>query len=129
MAIGWLGAVKAIPWTDVVANAPDIIRGAKRLWKMVRRSDPVPAKPDEAGHGDRIAALERRVEALEVSESRTREEATEIADLISSLAGQNAELVKAVDMLGRRTRILAGMSALLVVAVFAIGLAVIFVRP
>ena len=29
MAAGWITALKLIPWDDVVANAPAVLRGAK----------------------------------------------------------------------------------------------------
>jgi hypothetical protein len=106
MAAGWLTALKLIPWDDVVANAPAVLRGAKKLWGKAGHAGPAP---------DRVGALEQEVAQL-------REQADTAAGVISSLAEQNARLVEAVDLLRVRTRILMAACGLLALALVAVVL-------
>ena len=82
--MSWLfTALKFIPWRDVVQNAPTVLRTAKRLWD---KEQPQPSVQQE------LASL--------------REEARRAAEVIASLAEQNARLVEAVEVLRARTRLL-----------------------
>jgi hypothetical protein len=83
MAISWLTALKLIPWRDVVENAPTVLRTARKLWNK--------EKPEPS--------LQQEVASL-------REEARRAAEVIESLAEQNARLVQAVEILRVRTRLL-----------------------
>jgi hypothetical protein len=107
MAVSWITALKIIPWGDVVQNAPAVLRGAKQLWGMVGQSA-APTAPDP------LAGLRQEVAQL-------KEQATAAANLISSLAGQNARLVEAVDVLRVRTRMLIFACGALVVANIALA--------
>ena len=130
MALGWFGALKAIPWGDVVGAAPSVVRGAQQLWQKVRSElpaaavapPPAPAPgagddPREAAH----AALAARVDALEARTAAQAREAHAASDLIATLAGQNARLIEAVDQLRLRLRLLSVGAAALALAVVALG--------
>ena len=39
---GWLTAFKVIPWGDVIAAAPTVARGAKKLWDSIREQPAAP---------------------------------------------------------------------------------------
>lgn len=106
MAAGWITALKLIPWDDVVANAPAVLRGAKKLFGKTGQAAQAP---------DRLGALEQEVAQL-------REQADTAAGVISSLAEQNARLVEAVDLLRVRTRILIAACGVLAVALVALVL-------
>jgi hypothetical protein len=108
---GWLTAFKVIPWGEVIAAAPAIAKGARQLWSAVRKQDALPAG---AAPGDRIHALESRVEEL-------RRELAASAELTATLAEQNARLIEAVAILRLRTRVLLAVSGVTIVAV--VGLA------
>jgi hypothetical protein len=41
MALPWSTLVKAIPWSDVIAKAPDIAQGARKLWQKVGTQESV----------------------------------------------------------------------------------------
>ena len=101
MAVGWLTALKVIPWGDVVQNAPGVLRGAKKLWSAVRQG------PEPHGLQQEVAQL--------------KDQAENAARLISSLAEQNARLVEAVDILRLRTRVLLITSGVLVAAMIALA--------
>lgn len=114
MAIGWLGAVKAVPWGDVIAAAPTVVQGANALWERVagkrRREDDAPPVPPASGADARIVALEQAVAELQ-------KEAQAASQLIRSLAEQNAQLVREVGGLRLRIRLLTVAGAGLLVAV------------
>lgn len=122
MPLPWSTLVKAIPWSDVIAKAPDIAQGARKLWQQVSTRDtadsagtPVPGNP---------SAPEARLTALaaQVAEMSSRQQ--ESAELLSALATQNAELVGAVAALRQRNRLLAAATGLAsVVALAALTLA------
>jgi len=104
MALSWITAFKAIPWGQVVENAPTVLRGAKKLWGM--------AQPQVAGQHSRV----------EQDVAELKQEILKAAQLIESLAEQNARLVEAVEILRVRTRLLLVGGGVLLAAV--IGLAV-----
>jgi hypothetical protein len=111
MAINWITAFKVIPWRDVIAAAPAVADGAKKLWTAARKKGPAPAADTATlAPADRMQALEAQVAEL-------KEEQTATADLLRSLADQNVRLVKAVDVLRFRTWILLVFCVLLAAAV------------
>lgn len=127
MAIPWLTVLRSVPWTEVIANAPKVAGGAKKLWTSVAKSrtpaagagstpatvsDPhAPQAPEGS-----VAALRARVGALEASVAELHAQMLQSSEVIQSLAGQNAQLVARVDA-GRR-RIFR-----LTLALVAVGLA------
>lgn len=118
MAIGWLTALKAIPWSDVVAAAPHVVRGAKRLVDAARTrrgGTDTTATPARGTTSERLEAAEAEIAGLKSDHAAAGE-------LLRSLAEQNVRLVDAVERLRLRTRILMGASAVL-----AIGLVVLAV--
>jgi hypothetical protein len=104
---GWVAAFKAVPWAEVIAAAPVIARGARKLWGSIRHS------PDAAEEG---AGPEERLRALEAQVADLRKDLTEAGELIGSLAEQHARLVEAVGILRARVR-----SFLVILAVLAFG--------
>lgn len=95
MALSWISTLKTVPWSKLILAAPTLVQTADTLWSSLRRRPaPAGAKPD-AEDGDRIAILERELAEL-------REELLSSSEVIRSLAGQNARLVKAVDGLRLR---------------------------
>jgi len=113
---GWLTAFKVIPWGEVIAAAPAIAKGARQLWASVGKQDALPASD---APGDRLQALEARVEAL-------RGELAASAELVTTLAEQNTRLIDAVAILRLRTRVLLALSGALIAAVVGLAVAVFF---
>ena len=81
MAIGWLTALKAIPWTDVISTAPVVVDGAKKLWHSVgKRPAPpklAPVPPPASPEAQSGAALLARIAALEAEQAAI---STQLAD-------------------------------------------------
>lgn len=104
MAISLLGAVKAVPWGDVIAAAPSVVQGANSLWERVAKKrkkdgEPVTGAPPGASEDVRLAALEQAVTELQ-------KEALASSQLIRTLAEQNAQLVGEIGALRLRVRVL-----------------------
>src|SRR6185295_3674034 len=94
----WL---KAVPWSTIIANAPLLVDGAKKLASMVR------SKPESAvavrpagstftgGPQSELAWLQERVERLE-------EEQRQSAELLRKMAETNAQMAQALEYLRAR---------------------------
>jgi len=117
MAISWLTAFKAIPWGDVIAAAPAVAQGAKKLWGAVGKDDAGPA----VAPGSLPADAEGRLRTLEAQITGLQRDNAASSELIKSLAEQNSRLVDAVEILRVRTRAL--LALCLVLAVLLAGLA------
>ncbi len=124
MAVGWLTALKVIPWADVIEAAPGLAKSAKGFFKRTQEgtnpaSESAPAPPTTAAEGLSLAQATQRIAVLEARLAQTAERQQAAAALIDSLASQNARLVEAVDALDKRCQ---GLKvALCVVAVLAVG--------
>jgi len=112
MPFPWAVAAKAIPWTEVIAASPAIVKGAKELWSRMR-SDP---KPEAPAQGAEAASPEARLDALSqiVLTLEARNETQ--TELITQLAEQQAQLVAALDRAQKRTRLALALAAIAVVA-------------
>ena len=124
MAVGWLTALKVIPWADVIEAAPGLAKSAKGFFKRTQESvppaaDAAPMPPSSGAADDSMAQALHRISALESRLAQTTERQQAAAALIDSLASQNARLVEAVDALDKRCQ---GLKlALVLVAVVAVG--------
>src|SRR5262249_18742152 len=92
VALLWL---KNVPWATILANAPGIVDGAKKLASAMRsKPAPTDTRPDPPAGQDPVA----RLVALE-------EQQRAAAELLRALADQNAEMVQALAALRERARI------------------------
>jgi hypothetical protein len=110
MAISWMSALKVIPWGDVIEAAPAVVKGARKIFTRSQQVDS-PAATVEPG-----ADLQQRVQQLESGVTQLLEQQRASAQLMETLAEQNARLVQAVEILRVRTRLLLLSSAVLTVA-------------
>jgi hypothetical protein len=98
VAIPWTALASAIPWSKVIASAPEVLRGASKLWQRVGKKAETPAEPASPGTpAERIAALESRCRELEAR-------AQESADVLAQVAEQQSGLIAEVARLHRQTR-------------------------
>ena len=132
MAISWLSVLQAVPWSDVISNAPKVAEGARKLWKSVgpRGADDAaePADDSAAASGpalppdQALLSLQGRVRALESAVEGLRGQLQQSSELINALAEQNAQLVQRIELNRQRlqrTLVLAAAAAVL--AVGALG--------
>jgi hypothetical protein len=124
MAVSWITVLQSVPWSDVIANAPKVAEGAKKLFNLVaRRPDAAEAVADEAVESlspqeQTIAKLEARVAALESATADLHEQMLASSELIKTLADQNAGLVKRVE-LSRVLMLRMGVAGMLAIALLA----------
>jgi hypothetical protein len=120
MALNWLAAVKLIPWADVAAATPSILKGARNLWSRARKSGDaeVDGIDSEAAYDGSLASINRLVARVNELETEQRS----ASSLINALAEQNAQLVAAVALLRVRTRLLIAVVVLSVLAIIALWL-------
>ena len=103
--MAWHLALKAIPWTAILANAPALAESARRLIAASRANRGGAATAD-------TATLASRVEALEQRDRET-------AELVAQLTAQVAALTIATEVLearGRGLTIVAGLATILAAA-------------
>src|SRR5688572_26319420 len=114
MALGWLSVLKIVPWSDVIANAPVVVDGAKRLWGTVSRQPLRDTPPAAQAHAPAPNPLEGRIAELETALAEQHTQLVTSSELIKALADQNAQLIA---RLGAQRRVLLG----LVFATAAVG--------
>jgi uncharacterized coiled-coil protein SlyX len=99
MAANWLKMLKAVPWSEVLAAAPQVAGGARRLWETVgRKGAPMPEMDlgEAMAHApidEDIALLATRVEQQDVAIAQLHGQVREASKLITELADQNAQLI------------------------------------
>ncbi|WP_157263389.1 hypothetical protein [Azohydromonas aeria] len=125
--MGWLSALKLVPWSEVIEAAPGLVRGARRMFahsqdlssgaeEAAAAATPAAADPDSA------AALRAQLQQVSARLEALARQQQDSAALIESLTEHNARLVEAVQVLRLRQRWLAGGIAALAVAVLALAL-------
>lgn len=123
MGLSWITVLKAVPWSDVVRNAPAIADGARKLWENARKKTPpapeaVPATDDSSGGADPLAS---QLGQLQAQSDALQQQMAQSGALINALATQNTELVRRVELLQKRQRQLGVALALLAVALLLLG--------
>jgi hypothetical protein len=109
----WVAAFKAIPWIELIAAAPVVARGARKLWTSIRHA------PEDAPEGAEPA---ERLQVLEAKVADLRKDLTQAGELIGSLVEQHARLVEAVGILRARVRALIVVFAVLAAAWIGLAL-------
>ncbi|KAF1018852.1 MAG: hypothetical protein GAK30_03455 [Paracidovorax wautersii] len=126
MALPWLTALKVIPWKDVIAATPQVVKGAQKLYESVK-TRPRPAEAPVSGDDiERLRhdpqALLDHVQQLNGRLARLDQQQRETAELLRALAEQNEKLAGAVETLRVRTRLLLRVSVVLVAAVVVLAI-------
>lgn len=102
MAIPWFSVLQAVPWGQVIDNAPKVVEGAKKFWSAVA-SKPATYEgevvdlPPEVDEGAAVRALKKRLVMLEKSNADLHQQMLASSELIKTLADQNAQLVKRIE--------------------------------
>ena len=114
MAVGWVTALKLVPWGDVLEATPQILQAAKKLLGSTRQGTADAAAGTLAGAGDAATPpVTLQLQQLRERVARLEQEQQESAVLIQSLAEQNAQVVQAVEVLRLHNQRLTAAIALL----------------
>jgi hypothetical protein len=115
MALGWVAALKLVPWGEVLEATPQILQAAKKLLGSTRQGTADAAAGTLAGAGDAAATppVALQLQQLRERVARLEQEQQESAVLIQSLAEQNAQVVQAVEVLRLRNQRLTAVIAVL----------------
>jgi hypothetical protein len=117
MAISWLTVLQAVPWSDVIRNAPKVAEGAGKLWDAVgRKVSAKPASPPSAGSTPASPA-DARMAALEATVADLHAQMLASSQLIKELAEQNTQLIRRAEINRVRTLWLAAVTATLTLSV------------
>jgi uncharacterized coiled-coil protein SlyX len=108
MAIPWLTVLQAVPWGEVIRNAPKVAEGARALWKKAA-GQAAPEANSQASASSAVetptlAQLQTALQAQEAALADLQAQMRAATQLIRDLADQNAELVRAVETQRRRLR-------------------------
>lgn len=75
-----------IPWKQLIVLIPDVVKAAKVIWNQWdSKSKPEPIDP-AASVSSQIAAISKRIEALESNEANQAKVVSEIADQLQGVA-------------------------------------------
>lgn len=109
-AAGWLKMLKAVPWSEVLAAAPQVAGSARRLWETVgRRGVPEPGFDlgEAMAHApidEDVAILAARIEQQDATIAQLHGQVREASKLITELADQNAQLIARIETARERMR-------------------------
>lgn len=123
MAIPWISVLQIVPWKDVINNAPKVADGAKKLWDAMGKKSPSPATDasDERStvspEATTINSLKAQLATIESSVANLQEQMRVSSELIKSLADQNTQLIKRIELNRVRVVWLAGI--IVIISIFA----------
>lgn len=120
MAISWLTVLQAVPWSDVIRNAPKVAEGAGKLWDAVgRKVSTKPAATPSAG-STASSPLDTRLATLEATVADLHAQMLASSQLIKDLAEQNTQLIRRAEINRVRTLWLAAVTAALALALIGV---------
>lgn len=118
MAVAWLKVLKAVPWSDVIAAAPQVANGARKLWDTVGRKQGAPGPmgegaimPAQAMGDDGVALLAAHIEQQDVAIAQMHNQLREASKLITELADQNAQLIAKMEAARGRLQVVGVIAA------------------
>lgn len=122
--VGWVTALKLVPWGDVIEATPQILQAAKSCWAPPARAKQRRRQQGSIADAGTEAALPTDVQLKHLRERvlQLEQEQLDGAALIQSLAQQNAQVIQAVEDLRQHNRRLT--LALTIVACACAGLLV-----
>ena len=118
MAAGWVAALKLVPWGDVIEATPQILQAAKKLLGTTQKGNAdAAADALEGGAGGEPAMpVALQLQHLRDRVAQLEREQQESAVLIQSLAEQNAQVVRAMEVLRQRQQRLMVAAGILAMA-------------
>ena len=117
MAIPWLTVLKAIPWADVIKAAPAVREGAEKLWDGIRKKSPSNEPSTETLATAALSPTEQALAEHEKAIARLDAEIEKSAQVIKTLAEQNASLIVRIEKLQK----------IFAIGIVAVALVVLFI--
>ena len=117
MAISWISALKMVPWSEVISNAPKVAEGAKKLWTAVSRKSH-PAESTGESTQPALSPEAQSIAMLQAQLADLQHQMLASSELIKALADQNTQLIRRIEDNRIRSLWLAG-------AILVIGLALV----
>lgn len=133
MPIGWFSSFQEIPWRKALDLAPTLVEGGRNLWARLSKADESqattrPAAPQQSPDSEGIAEVAVRVHNLETTVAGLKEEAVSSFEVVRSLTEQHSQVVRAVDTLITRTKVLLNVCLLLAIGLLAAFLFILIGR-
>ena len=118
MAAGWVAALKLVPWGDVIEATPQILQAAKKLLGTTQKgnADAAAGALEGGAGGEPAMPVALQLQHLRDRVAQLEREQQESAVLIQSLAEQNAQVVRAVEVLRQRQQRLTVATGILAAA-------------
>ena len=118
MAAGWVAALKLVPWGDVIEATPQILQAARKLLGTTQKgnADAAAGALEGGTVGEPAMPVALQLQHLRDRLAQLEREQQESAVLIQSLAEQNAQVVRAVEVLRQRQQRLTVAAGILAVA-------------
>lgn len=123
---GWFSVLRAVPWGQVIDNAPKVVSGTRRFWHAVsgegvrEEIDITEVQSSYTAEHEELGAIRSRLTALEQSAVDLREQILAASELIKTLADQNVQLIEQIEKNRRHTRWLAAALFVSVIAALAV---------
>ena len=118
MAVAWLKVLKSVPWSDVIAAAPQVANGARRLWDTVGRKQAAPGAmaeeaimPAQAMGDEGVALLAAHIEQQDAAIAQMHNQLRDASKLITELADQNAQLIAKMEAARGRLQVVGVIAA------------------
>lgn len=119
MALSWLTVLQAVPWSDVIRNAPKVAEGAGKLWDAVGRKVSAKPAPSPAA-GSASSPVEVRLATLEATVADLHAQMLASSQVIKDLAEQNTQLIRRAEINRVRTLWLAAATVALALALVGV---------
>jgi hypothetical protein len=118
LAAGWVAALKLVPWGDVIEATPQILQAARKLLGTTQKgnADAAAGALEGGTVGEPAMPVALQLQHLRDRVAQLEQEQQESAVLIQSLAEQNAQVVRAVEVLRQRQQRLTVAAGILAVA-------------
>ena len=118
MAVAWLKVLKSVPWSEVIAAAPQVANGARRLWDTVGRKQGAPGAmaeeaimPAQTMGDDGVAMLVTHIEQQDAAIAQMHNQLRDASKLITELADQNAQLIAKMEAARGRLQVVGVIAA------------------
>ena len=129
MPIPWLAVLQAVPWSDVLNNAPKVADGAKKLWKSIGKQSSAPktdvatGESADSSEAQTLATLHARLLKMEAAQIELHDQMLASSELIKALAEQNTLLIGRAELMRvKMRRMMAALAVVGIIAAYALAM-------